>query len=328
MDAADQRLGDKVTKYARRDFTLLRHDMTIGQALESVRRQGVGEQIVYFYVVDEADRLVGVLPTRRLLISELDKKVADVMVGRVISIPQSASVMDSCEFFVMYKYLAFPVVDDDRHIVGVVDINLFTEEVFDIAEREKMDSLFESLGFRISNVKDASPLKSFRFRFPWLLATIASGTLCAILASLFTATLSQAIVLAFFLTMVLGLGESVSMQSMTLTIHALQSASPNMAWFFKTLRREASTALLLGAACGGLVGCIVWFWRGEGMAGVAIGMSICLSFLSACILGLSIPSILHSLKLDPKIAAGPLTLALADLATLVLYLSVATLVLF
>jgi len=328
MKQADQRANESVLKFARRDFTLLRREMTIGEALEAVRSQGVGEQIVYFYVVDEEDRLVGVLPTRRLLMSGLDKKLSEVMVGRVISIPSTLTVLDACEFFVMYKYLAFPVVDEHKHILGVIDINLFTEEVFDIAEREKMDSLFESLGFRISSVKDASPLRAFRFRFPWLLATIASGTVCALLASLFTATLSNAIVLAFFLTMVLGLGESVSMQSMTLTIHALRTSSPNLSWYLRTLQREAATAILLGAGCGSLVGAIVWFWRGEGLAAAAIGGSICLSFLTACVLGLTIPSILHSLKLDPKIAAGPVTLALADLATLVLYLSVATIVLF
>jgi magnesium transporter len=327
MKNGDQQLSETVMTHARRDFTLLRRDMTIREALDAVRSRGVGEQIVYFYVVDEVNKLVGVLPTRRLLVSDLDKKLAEVMIGRVVSIPQDATVLDACEFFAMYKYLAFPVVDGEGHIVGVVDVNLFTEEVFDIAEREKTESLFESLGFRVSSVKDASPLKAWRFRFPWLLATIATGTMCAVLASLFAATFANAIVLAFFLTMVLGLGESVSMQSMTLTIHALRTMRPTFGWYMKTLRREAATALLLGAACGIVVGLIVMVWRGEGRAGLAIGTSISVSLVTACIIGLSIPALLHRLKLDPKIAAGPLTLALTDLITLLLYLSVATIIL-
>jgi magnesium transporter len=249
------------------------------------------------------------------------------MVGRVISIPESSTVLDACEFFVMYKYLAFPVVDNEKRIIGVVDVNLFTEEVFDIAEREKMDSFFESLGFRISSVKDAHPLKAFRFRFPWLLTNIVSGTMCALLASLFTVTLTQMIVLAFFMTMVLGLGESVSMQSMTLTIQTLRTTRPTLGWYVKTLRRESATALLLGAACGIVVGLIVWFWQGKGLAGLAIGTSISLAMLSACVLGLSVPAMLHRLKLDPKIASGPVTLALTDLVTLLLYFSVAEIIL-
>ncbi len=301
--------------------------MTVREALDAIRTRGVGEQIVYFYVTDEAERLVGVLPTRQLLMADLNKRLSEVMLERVVSIPHNATLFEACEFFVMHKYLAFPVVDDEKHILGVVDVNLFTEEVFDIAERNQMDSFFESLGFRLSSVRDALPLKAFKFRFPWLLATIASGTVCALLASLYAATLTQTIVLAFFLTMVLGLGESVSMQSMTLAIHALHTMKPTLRWYGRTLKREASTAVLLGGACGTVVGLIVWLWRGEGLAGLAIGTSIALSLISACVLGLSIPALLHSLKLDPKIAAGPITLALTDLATLVFYLSVAAIIL-
>ena len=169
--------------------------------------------------------------------------------------------------------------------------------------------------------------QAFRFRFPWLLATIASGTACALLASVFALTLAQSLVIAFFLTLVLGLGESVSIQSMAVTIQALRSTRPTLRWYLQTLRREVATALLLGAACGLLVGSIVWFWRGAGLPAIAIGGSIMVSLVMACLLGLSIPSVLHALRLDPKIAAGPLTLALADLLTLLFYLSIARLLL-
>jgi len=301
--------------------------MTIREALDTIRTRGVGEQIVYFYVVDDEDRLVGVLPTRQLLMSDLNKKLHEVMVERMVTIPHNATVFEACEFFVMYKYLAFPIVDESKRILGVVDVNLFAEEVFDIADRDKTDFFFESLGFRLSNVRDASPFRAFRYRFPWLLATITSGTACALLASLFGNTLVQTVVLAFFLTLVLGLGESVSMQSMTLAIHSLHTTRPTPRWYGRTLKREASTAVLLGGASGTVVGLIVWLWRGEPLAGLAIGSSIGLSLISACVLGLSIPTLLHSLKLDPKIGAGPITLALTDLATLMLYLSVAAIIL-
>jgi len=150
-----------------------------------------------------------------------------------------------------------------------------------------------------------------------------SGTACALLASAFALTLAQSLVLAFFLTLVLGLGESVSIQSMTVTIQALRATRPTLRWYLRTFRREVATALLLGAACGLVVGAIVWFWRGAGWPALVIGSSILSSLFMACLLGLSIPSLLHALRLDPKIAAGPLTLALADVTTLLLYFSIA-----
>src|SRR5438477_11481411 len=103
----------------------------------------------------------------------------------------------------------------------------------------------------------------FRYRFPWLLATVAGGTICAMLAGAFELTLARSLVVAFFLTMVLGLNESVSAQSMSVTIQALRSARPNWRWFTGALRRELATALLLGLACGIIVAAIVWIWRND-----------------------------------------------------------------
>jgi magnesium transporter len=327
MSPPPEHLQEPVLAHARKDFAVLRSALTVQQALDDIRRHGIGEKIVYFYVVDADGRLVGVVPTRRLLTAPLDKTLAEIMISRIVAIPETATLLDAIELFAMHKFLAFPVVDARRRVVGIVDVSLFTEEVFDIAERERTDELFESLGFRVSQVHDAAPVRAFRFRFPWLLTTILSGTCCALLASAYEITLAKSLVLTFFLTMVLGLGESVSIQSMTMTIQALRSTRPTRHWYLAALRRELGTALLLGAACGGVVGLIVWLWRGAALAAVAIGSSILLALCAACLFGLSVPAVLHALKLDPKIAAGPVTLAFTDLFTLLFYFSVAALLL-
>jgi magnesium transporter len=320
-------LDDPILKHVRKDYPSLRHDMTVQDALTAIRLVAVGERVIYFYVLDEAERLVGVVPTRRLLTAELEKPISQVMISRVVSIPHTVTVLEACEFFVMYRFLAFPVVDEQQRMVGIVDVSLFTEEVFDIAERQQSETIFESIGLRIEQVRGASPLKAFHFRFPWLLATIASGTLCALLASAYEATLAQALALAFFLTLVLGLGESVSVQSMTVTLQVLRTSRPSLRWYAKALRREILTAMLLGTACGTIVGLIAWIWRGSGLVAVAIGSGIVLSLCTACLFGLSVPALLHALRLDPKIAAGPITLALTDVFTLLCYFTMAALLL-
>ena len=210
-------LTEPVLSEARQDFVTLREDLTIGEALDQIRKQGVGVKIVYFYVVDTEERLIGVIPTRSFLLEMPDRLLSEAMIKSVVSLPSSATIFDACELFVMYKFLALPVVDPEGRIAGIVDISLLSEEIFDLADREQAEALFEGVGFRIAQVKDASPLRAFRFRFPWLLATIASGTMCALLASIYETTLAESLVLAFFLTLVLGLGESVSIQSMTIT---------------------------------------------------------------------------------------------------------------
>jgi magnesium transporter len=209
-------------------------------------------------------------------------------------------------------------------------VGLLTEEAFgmaELAEREQTEALFEAIGVHVAQVHNASPWRAFRFRFPWLLATIGSGTLCALLASAYEITLAKSLVLTFFFTMVLGLAESVSVQSMTVTIQTLRTTRPSLGWFVRTFRREAGTAVLLGSACGSVVGLIVWLWRGAGLAGIAIGSSILLALCAACFFGLSVPAALHALRLDPKIAAGPVTLAFTDIFTLLFYFSLAALLL-
>jgi len=312
---------------ARKDAAVLREAFTVQQALDAIRQQGIGEKIVYFYVVDAAGRLAGVLPTRRLLTAPPESQLSGLVIRNVVAIPHTATVLEACEAFVLHKFLAFPVVDATRKIVGVVDVGLLTEEAFDIAEREQTDALFESIGFRVSQVRAASPWGAFRFRFPWLLATIGSGTLCALLARAYEVTLAKSIILTFFFTLVLGLAESVSIQSMTTTIQILRVIRPNRRWYLRRLRHEAGTALLLGVGCGTVVGLIVWLWQDAGRAAFAIGASILMAVGAACFFGMSVPAVLHALRLDPKIAAGPVTLALTDIFTLLFYFTLAALLL-
>jgi len=286
-----------VLQHARKDFPLLDADMTIGKALEQIRREGVGERVIYFYAIDEEKRLVGVVPTRRLLTAPLEAALHEVMVRRVVAVPAKATVLDACEFFVLYKFLAFPVVDEQRRVVGIIDANLFAEEILEAGDTED------------------------------LLVTVAGGTVSAILAGFFEATLAGSMIIAFFLTMVLGLNESVSMQSMSVTIHALRSVSVTWDWLAPAFRRELATAVLLGVSCGFVVCVIAWLWRDDLRAAIVIGGSIAVSLVTACAFGLAVPSLLHRLKLDPKIAAGPVTLVLADFIALAIYFTSASLVL-
>jgi magnesium transporter len=322
-----------VGEHARKDFPILDADMTVAAALDRIRREGIGERVIYFFAVDADKRLVGVLPTRRLLTAPLESPLREIMVRKVVAIPASATVLDACEFFVLYKFFAFPVIDEHRHVVGVIDVSLFAEEI--LGEREEQpraaspvrDDVFEILGFHLEQIRGASPWRVFRFRFPWLLVTVAAGTICAMLAGAFEATLARSLVVAFFLTMVLGLNESVSAQSMSVTIQMLRSAPVTWSWFASALRRELITAILLGLACGAVVTLIVWSWRSDLRSAGVIGGSIALSLVTACLFGLGVPSLLHRLKLDPKIAAGPITLALADTCALLLYFTAAHIVL-
>lgn len=310
--------------FAHTDMPVLEESLSVEEALAVLRGRELGERIVYLYVVDRAEHLVGVLPVRRLLHAQPDELIGNLALRRVISLPATATVLEACELFLTHRFLALPLVDTDGKLLGVVDVTLLTDEVFDLAERQEVDDLFETIGFRVSQVRAASTLGAFRLRVPWLGATIGGGVACALLAGAFEATLREAIVLAFFLTLVLGLAEAVAAQSLAITIPALRHLQPDRTWYARMLRREAPTALLLGLAAGSVVGGIAYLWQGQATASLAIGGAIVCSLLGAALLGLSIPALLHRTRLDPTISAGPVALALTDIVTLTSYLGIAT----
>src|SRR5436309_13817331 len=105
-----------VGEHARKDFPILDADMTVAAALDRIRREGIGERVIYFFAVDSDKRLVGVLPTRRLLTAALESPLRDIMVRRVVSIPASATVLDACVLFVCCIFFAFSVVADQGRI--------------------------------------------------------------------------------------------------------------------------------------------------------------------------------------------------------------------
>src|SRR5260370_6857546 len=112
-----------VVEHARKDFPLLDANMSVAEALDRIRREGVGERVIYFFAIDSEKRLVGVLPTRRLLTAALETRLEEIMVRRVVAIPATATVLEACEFFVLYKFFAFPVCDDRRRTVRVVCVS-------------------------------------------------------------------------------------------------------------------------------------------------------------------------------------------------------------
>jgi magnesium transporter len=319
----DEHLHQPVRAFASREFTALPEHLTVQEALAHIRERGASQQIIYFYVLDAAQRLVGVVPVRRLLTAPLDARLNQIMERRVVAIPADATVLEACEMFVLHKFLAFPVVEADGRMLGVVNVSLFAEEVLDLSERERMDELFETLGVRVAALREATPTQAFRLRMPWLTSTIAGGLICAALASRYETTLAASLVLAFFLTLVLGLGESVSTQSVSVTVQALRGRRPDRRWLGRALRREFATAALLGSACGLAVGVLAGLWRGDVVIAGVIGAGIALSMVCACLIGVAVPATLHRLRLDPKIAAGPVSLALADIVTLLVYFNLA-----
>jgi magnesium transporter len=315
--------NDLITSHMRRDCTRLSADQTVGEALVWLREHPPAERIIYFYVVDREDRLQGVVPTRRLLLSPTERPLAEVMVPKVIALPADATVLDACDFFIQYRLLAFPVVDQERRLLGVVDVELYTDELGQLSEPNDRDDLFQLVGVHATQARHDSPLAAFRRRFPWLGCNLAAGILAAFLSGVYQDELSRVVALAFFIPVVLNLAESVSSQSVSLTLQVLHGQPPTWRALLQKLRGELVTGLLLGAGAGAVVGLVGLVWLGQVRVAACLLGGITGGVTGAALLGIAMPILLRLLRLEPRVAAGPLALAGADVITILIYLNLA-----
>lgn len=328
LHLTEEQLGEPVAKHLRTDFTTLSRDWTVGEALDHMRRNPPPGRIIYFYVVDESMRLAGVVPTRRLLLSAPAMKIADIMITNVVAIPAYATVLEACEFFTLHRLLAFPVVEAGRRLVGVVDVELYTDELADVSEGGASEhaDVFQLIGVRLTRSQQARPLRAFRGRFPWLLCNIAGGALAAILADAYQVQLNwNHAVLAIFIPVVLALSESVAIQSVTLTLDGLHGARPSWRDLARRSRHELVTGLLLGASTGLLVASLAVLWQGLAALFLIVLGGIGIGVAGGAVCGLCVPYLLRLMSRDPQVAAGPIALAGADVIALLAYFNLALL---
>ena len=317
-DAVRSFLNDLVSSHMRTDLARLKVGQTVAAALEYVRKHPTSGRVIYFYVVDDDGHLRGVVPTRRLLMADPSAPVEDLMIRQVVSIPHTATVLDACEFFTLHKLLAFPVVDDDRRVVGLVDVDLYTEELADLDRPEAHDDLFQLIGVHLTEAEQKDVRKAFRRRFPWLLCNVAGGLMAAVLAYLYEDVATLA-VMTPFIPIVLALAESVGIQSVSLALQTLHGGRPTWAELWRKVGREVVVGLMLGAGCGLLVGLIALVWMGNFAVGLVLFGAIAGGMAGAAVVGLAMPLVLRMLRRDPQVASGPIALASADMITLLLF---------
>ncbi len=316
-------LSAPVKDYIQQHVAVLYADQSAGEAIESIREQDIREAIVYFYVVDIDRRLVGVVPVRRLLMSPPEYKIGDIMDNNVVSIDEAASLYEASEILLERRFMAIPVVNHDGEFQGTIDITLFSGESTNIAHKTEIDNVFQIIGVHLRLGRKISPWLNFRIRFPWLMANISGGLLCAVISSNYESVIGLATFLVFFIPVVLALSESVGMQSMTLALQSYSHSRNPGKLMWRFIRRELVPAILLGISCCAIIGIIAFVWKGQIAISLALGLAIACSIIIACLLGVIIPGLVRTLHIDPKVSSGPVVLAIADVCTLLLLFNIA-----
>jgi magnesium transporter len=201
--------------------------------------------------------------------------------------------------------------------------NLHTNQVAKSDQAGSRDDLFQQIGVHNTGAMHESALFAFRHRFPWLGCNLAAGILAAFLSGIYEEELNRVVALAFFIPVVLNLAESVSSQSVSLALKMAETPLPKGKLLLRIFRIELTTGFLLGLGSGAVVALVALIWLRHVRVALALLGGIAGGVAGAAVLGLSLPILLRLLKLEPRVAAGPIALAGADILTIILYLNLA-----
>lgn len=324
-EAARARLDEPARAHAHNTFASLQPDETVERALSSIRSQALDAAIVYFYVVDADQRLLGVVPTRRLLTAEPDAPIRTLMTAATITVSATATVREAAALLAKHRLLAVPVVTAQGRMVGVIDAAALGFDMQRELSGQRVDEIFQVMGFRMANGGSSG----FTPRFFSLLWNVVGGLIAAVIAGAHEHLLSAFTALALFMPVTLALSESIGIQSVVLTIERRARGVSGSGWrsVFRSVRREGGVAMLLGLGCAALVSAVALAWQGDRWLTAVVAIAIPTAMVTTAAVGLVIPRILYALQRNPNVAAGPMVLAIADFVSLIVYFRVAALLL-
>ncbi len=306
------------------EFTDLRASMTVGQAIEHLRRTGEDRETIYTcYVIDAARRLEGVVTVKDLLLSADDMLVADLMDTSVISIGTQDDQEEAAQLFNKYDFLSLPVVDHEGRLVGIITV----DDAMDVMEEEATED-FERMGAMIPSEKPYLKTGVFSLaknRIAWLLVLMISGMLTGGILGRYEAAFAAMPILVTFIPMLTDTGGNAGSQSSTLVIRGIAVHEITMQDFFAVLWKEVRVAALVGVVLSAVnyVRLIITY-PGHEVVALTVALTMFFTVVIAKTIGGVLPLIAKAFHADPAIMAAPLITTIVDALSLIIYFTIAT----
>ncbi|MFP4154305.1 MAG: magnesium transporter [Halothiobacillaceae bacterium] len=307
------------------EYAALPPDLLARQAIARLRDQAPDKETIYqIFIVDGARRLVGTLSLRELILAQPDTPIRDVMRTEVISIPLDAPSEEAARKVSNYDLIALPVIDERNRMVGIVT----HDDAMDVAEQEATEDFHKAGGAQNigMSLRDASVGLLFRKRIVWLVILVFVNLLSGAGIAFYEQTISTYIVLVFFLPLLIASGGNAGAQSATLMVRALATGDVGAKDWGMMLGKELFVALLLSGLMAFMVAGVGWIRGGEEIA-LIVAVAMIAIVVVASLVGMSLPFLLTRFGFDPAAASVPLVTSVADVLGVLVYFSMASLVL-
>ncbi len=307
-------------------FVSIRPDLRADQAIVALRRVAEeAETITYFYVTDADDHLLGVLSLRKLVLSPPTTPVAELLDTGLITVLATADQEVAAKLLTENNLLALPVVDRDGRILGIIT----ADDVADILEQETTEDI-ERLGGSAPLEEPylrATPTHLWRKRVGWLLALFLAEAYTGTVLRHYEEEMSAVIALTFFVPLLIGTGGNVGSQVVVTLVRAMALGQVRLRDIFRIILKEAQTGVMLG-----VVMAAATFIRAMTLGvGVDVGMTVAIAVAAiviwAAFVGAVLPLVLHRLGVDPAVVSTPFITTLVDGTGLIIYFTVARMIL-
>jgi len=291
------------------EFVAISPDLTVDEALVALRKvASEAETIYYVYVVDDHDRLIGVLNLRDLVVSPPGRSVGEIMIREPIKVRASEDQETAARLLGEYNLLAIPVVDDDDRLLGIITV----DDAADILEQEFSEDYLKMAGTDAEAMERRTPAQVAMIRLPWLLGTMTIELLAGLVISRFDHVLQQVILLASFMPVISAVSGNVGLQAAAIVVRGLDTGHVSLRNWGRQVFKELSASLLMAISCGLVLGTIGAIWSRHLPFGIVIGGAMICSMLTAGFMGTMMPMISKRLGFDPATTAGPFETAFQD----------------
>lgn len=303
------------------EYVVIPQDSTVRSAMTILRNAAPNAETIYYvFVVDDDERLTGVVSLRDLIIAHEDTFIHSIMNDRVVSVLVSEDQENVARMIKDYNFLAVPVVDFQQHILGIITV----DDIIDVLDEEASDDYSKLAAVSDMNTFDKNSFSAAKKRLPWLLILLVLGMLTANLIGAFEATIEKVALLAAFIPLIAGTAGNSGTQALAVAVRGIATRDIEDESKFKLLLREAGTGLMTGFMCAIFVVGLIYIWKQEFLLGLLVGAAILVSIFVATISGSFIPLFMHKMKVDPAVASGPFITTLNDLISTLIYLGLAT----
>jgi magnesium transporter len=304
------------------DHVAVREDVTLEAVTRYLRLlDQLPDHTDQLFVIDRAQTLKGTLPLARLIVSDLEREVRQVMVPESVKLRPQDRAEDAASAFERYDLISAPVVDAAGRLVA----RLTVDAVVDYIRERSAESQLAEAGLSHEEDVFAPVLDSFKNRWAWLAVNLVTAFIASRVIGIFEDSIAQLVALAALMPIVAGIGGNSGNQTITMIVRALALGQIHGGYWTKLLGKEVGVALLNGAVWGTLLGAIAYFFYGNVALGGVMALAMILNLILAALMGVAIPWLRWRFGRDPAMGSSVLITACTDSGGFFIFLGLATL---